>query len=405
MPTDGRAPLVMAPFRGLRFDPDVVGDLGTVVSPPYDVLDADTVRDLEGGNGRNIVRLILSRSSEQPYLAVRRRLDQWRHDGSLVPDPWPALYVYQYVVDGVRVRGIIGLVALREEQERIVLPHEDVMPGPVTDRAVLMRATQTNPEPILLVHEGTQRLRDLLADVVRREPLVSFEERDGTEHCLWGITNPETLDTVTYELAPGQALIADGHHRYAAYRRLQQELRDHDAPRGASPWDFGLAMLVDQHDHPLTIGPIHRSLSGITLADVLELSAERGDEVGRCTDREAALAELGVADAERAVFVVSDGRSWMTLGTPRRREVDAEILHSELFPAWHVAEAQVGYHHSLDQALHHTAGRPGIVVGVRPPSLAQVIASAADGRRMPRKSTSFTPKPRMGVVLRDLRDA
>ena len=29
----------------------------------------------------------------------------------------------------------------------------------------------------------------------------------------------------------------------------------------------------------------------------------------------------------------------------------------------------------------------------------------ARGVRMPRKSTSFAPKPRMGLVLRDLRDA
>ena len=33
------------------------------------------------------------------------------------------------------------------------------------------------------------------------------------------------------------------------------------------------------------------------------------------------------------------------------------------------------------------------------------MASAARGIRMPRKSTSFSPKPRMGVVMRDLRDS
>ena len=27
------------PFRALRFDPSVVGDLGDVVAPPYDVID------------------------------------------------------------------------------------------------------------------------------------------------------------------------------------------------------------------------------------------------------------------------------------------------------------------------------------------------------------------------------
>ncbi len=32
------------------------------------------------------------------------------------------------------------------------------------------------------------------------------------------------------------------------------------------------------------------------------------------------------------------------------------------------------------------------------------MAAAGRGIRMPRKSTSFAPKPRMGVVMRDLRD-
>jgi uncharacterized protein (DUF1015 family) len=396
---------VMAPFRGLRFDPDVVGDLGSVISPPYDVLDADTVRDLEAGNPRNIVRLILSRRYERPYRAVRERLEKWRAQGCLVPDPEPALYLYQYTVDAVTVRGIIGLVGLRVEHEGVVLPHEDVMPGPVDDRAVLMRTTRTNPEPILLVHEGTARLHEILEEAMDGAPLVAFAGRDGSDHRVWAVTDPGVLDAVAAELAPGQALIADGHHRYAAYLRLQDELRNPTAEEGASPWDYGLAMLVDQTDYPLSIGPIHRTLSGLTLADILDLSSERGDEVTGCTDREAALAALGTEDPDRATFVISDGRSWVTLTTKRSHEVDAAVLHSQLFPAWNVAEEQVGYHHSLDQALHNTARQPGVVIAVRPPRLEQVMASAARGERMPRKSTSFAPKPRMGVVLRDLRDA
>jgi uncharacterized protein (DUF1015 family) len=379
-----------------------------VTSPPYDVLDADTVRDLEAGNRRNIVRLILSRRHERPYLAVRRRLESWRDQGCLVPDAVPGLYLHQYTVDGVTVRGLIGLVGLRAEADRVILPHEEVMPGPVEDRTVLMRTTGTNLEPILLVHQGTPRLHELLEAASRRPPLVDFDERDGSHHRLWALTDPAEHSAVAHELASGQALIADGHHRYAAYLRLQRELRDPAAGPGKSPWDYGLAMLVDQSDYPMTIGPIHRSVSALTLSDVLELSAERDDEVTTCPDRETALAVLSrstTAPSETAEFVLSDGRTWATLSTARHREVDAAVLHEELFPAWNVAEEQVGYHHSLDQALHTTARQPGVVIGVRPPQLDHVMSSAARGARLPRKSTSFTPKPRMGLVLRDLRDA
>lgn len=401
-----RRPFVLAPFRGLRFNPDTVGDLGTVISPPYDVLDAEIVRDLEAANRRNIVRLILSRRFERPYLAVRKRLRSWRDKGYLRADAVPALYLYQYTADQVTVRGLIGLAALRGESERVILPHEDVMAGPVEDRTVLMRTTETNLEPILLVHQGTAALHGLLEQIAQEDPLTEFSALDKSQHRLWAITDPARLDQVSASLANTQALIADGHHRYAAYLNLQEELRDRAAPPDGSPWDYGLALLVDQHDYPLTVGPIHRSVGALTFSDVQELSSERGDEFATFPDREAAFAAWATHSANPAQtsFVLSDGRTWALLSTPRTHPVDAAVLHENVFDAWQIAEDQVGYHHSLDQALHTTTRQPAIVVAVHPPSVQEVMDTAARGIKMPRKSTSFAPKPRMGVVMRDLRD-
>lgn len=401
-----RRPFVLAPFRGLRFDAAQVGDLGTVISPPYDVLDAETVRDLEAANRRNIVRLILSRRFERPYLAVRKRLEHWRAKAYLSADPTPALYLYQYTADRITVRGLIGVAALRDESEQVILPHEGVMTGPVRDRTMLMRSTETNLEPILLVHEGTERLHALLAETTETDALVDFAALDGSQHMMWAITDVACLELVATELATTQALIADGHHRYAAYLALQQEMRDPASPPGGSPWDYGLALLVDQHDYPLTVGPIHRSVSAFTMSDARDLAAERGDELVTCPDREAAFVELAThaGDSARASFVVSDGRLWAVLSTPRTRDVDAAVLHEDVFSTWSVDEEQIGYHHSLDQALQMTTRQPGIVIAVHPPTLRQVMDTAARGIRMPRKSTSFSPKPRMGVVMRDLRD-
>jgi uncharacterized protein (DUF1015 family) len=401
-----RRPLTLAPFRGLRFDPEVVGDLSTVISPPYDVLDAETVRTLENANRRNIVRLILSRRFERPYLAVRDRLQGWRDKAVLRADEEPTLYVYEYTAEQTTVRGLIGLVGLRPEEEGVVLPHEDVMQAPVDDRTVLMRTTETNLEPILLVHEGTDRLRDLVDDATRGTPLADFLALDGSAHRLWAITDAGCHTAIGEELAGGTALIADGHHRYAAYLALQEELRGADTPEDTSPWDYGLAMLVDQRGHALRVGPIHRSVAAMTMTDLEDLAEQRGDEVEVHADREAAFAALsGGVDPAHVSFVVSDGHAWAVLRVKRTHEVDAGVLHETLLPAWHVAEEQVGYHHSLDQALHATTRAAGLVVAVRPPSLAEVMDFAARGVRMPRKSTSFSPKPRMGVVMRDLRDS
>jgi uncharacterized protein (DUF1015 family) len=405
MVTDAR-PFTLLPFRALRFDPATVGDLATVISPPYDVLDAETVRTLEAANRRNIVRLILSRRFERPYQAVSERLESWRDKAYLRPDDDPGLYVYEYTAEQVTVRGLVGLVGLRDEDEKVVLPHEGVMAGPVDDRAALMRTTETNLEPILLVHSGSPRQRELLAEATSAPPLADFVALDGSAHRLWAVTDRQVLDELAGELARTQALIADGHHRYAAYLRLRDE-KDAAGPDSTSPWAFGLAMLVDRHDQALRVGPIHRSVAAMTMSDVQELADDRGDRFETHPDREAAFHALSTrpSDGSAAAFVVSDGHSWAVLRVPRTHDVDAAVLHETLLPAWHIADEQVGYHHSLDQALNATNRSAGLVIGVQPPTVEQVMETAARGVRMPRKSTSFGPKPRMGIVMRDLRDS
>ncbi|MBA3620226.1 MAG: DUF1015 family protein, partial [Acidothermales bacterium] len=57
----GSGGLVLAPFRGVRYQPGRVRDLGAVTSPPYDVVDAGAVAALESADPHNVVRLILPR--------------------------------------------------------------------------------------------------------------------------------------------------------------------------------------------------------------------------------------------------------------------------------------------------------------------------------------------------------
>jgi uncharacterized protein (DUF1015 family) len=88
-------------------------------------------------------------------------------------------------------------------------------------------------------------------------------------------------------------------------------------------------------------------------------------------------------------------------------QLDITILHRVLVEhVWQLSDTvdNVGYAHSvseaLEQALH--AGRTAVLVRATP--VQAVAAVAAAGERMPRKSTLFTPKPASGVVLRRFAD-
>jgi uncharacterized protein (DUF1015 family) len=230
----GEAPcLELAPFRGVRYAEDRVSGLAEVTSPPYDVIAADNESQLMASDPHNVVRLILPRHDPgqpgSPYTDAARELSGWLADGILEPDPEPALYVYEQVTADKTVlqRGLIGALRLEPYGAGIVQPHEDVAPGPVAGRRQLMEATQANLEPIFLLYQGGNGLASKLVDEVAggRLPLAEASTTDGLRHRIWAVTDPGELAAIASDLAPRTALIADGHHRYAAYLQLQDRLR------------------------------------------------------------------------------------------------------------------------------------------------------------------------------------
>ena len=100
-----------------------------------------------------------------------------------------------------------------------------------------MEATQANLEPIFLLYQGGNGAATALVDTIAgsRPPLAEASTPDGLRHRLWAITDTDELSAIAADLAPRTALIADGHHRYAAYLQLQDRLRQ--AGAGDGPWD------------------------------------------------------------------------------------------------------------------------------------------------------------------------
>jgi uncharacterized protein (DUF1015 family) len=58
-PSSPGSGVVLAPFRGVRYDPVRVSGLADVTSPPYDVIGPGTLDALLAASPYNVVRLIL----------------------------------------------------------------------------------------------------------------------------------------------------------------------------------------------------------------------------------------------------------------------------------------------------------------------------------------------------------
>jgi uncharacterized protein (DUF1015 family) len=411
------------------------------------VIGPGAVAGLLAASPYNVVRLILP--PDGPAAAALMR--EWRAAGVLATDPAPALYVYEQRTDGWVQRGLIGLVAVGTDA---VLPHESVMPGPVAGRRELMKATRSNLEPILLVYNsesgagadghgdpvGTgdaSRLVDQTAD--GQPPTACVVSGDGITHRLWAVTDPGAQAVIEADLARRTALIADGHHRYAAYSELRAEMRG--AGAGPGPWDYGLAFLVDADAYPLHLGSIHRVLPRLDPADAVRLAAgaftvtpvPAHDALGRLAEagasgtaflligndpsaaREAPCAShrgaRGVAPPQTVLLTHPDegqlAAAMPTGASSRWRALDASVLQELLLArVWSIRDntRDVLISHDAAEAADMAAASGGTAVICNPMSLAAVTDIAAHGEKVPRKSTSFGPKPRTGLVLRAFDD-
>ncbi|MEU8378251.1 DUF1015 domain-containing protein [Streptosporangium sp. NPDC048865] len=476
--------LVLRPFRGVRF---TVDDLADVTSPPYDLIDEAGVRKLLDTHPNNVVRLILPGTDRHRYAEARETLHRWLSSGVLAADETPAVYVYEQSGPGVLQRGIIGDVGLAGPELQIVLPHENVMPGPVADRLALMSTTEANLEPIFLLYDGaggaTTRLVDRVA--ASRPPLVETTTEDGVRHRLWAVTDAGELASIDADLRPRQALIADGHHRYATYLALQRKHHatttggtTADAPdtidtadtpgptdsigstdlsslsgtagtagtagtgtAGATaaagtplgrtqsvetltppglaepePWDFGLALLVDSSAYPPDLKAIHRVIPELPLEEALA-KAKGSWRVREHADLTEGLAAL--EETSGPAYLLSSGGLTHLLTDPdpdqlehampsehsaRWRALNTSILAEFLLPkVWGMRDDELSVrivHHDPEAAVRLAQASGGTAVLLRPLAVDEVLAVAAEGERVPRKSTSFGPKPRTGLVLR-----
>ncbi|WP_326631352.1 MULTISPECIES: DUF1015 domain-containing protein [unclassified Streptomyces] len=412
--------LRLIPFRGLRYVPERVGSLAAVTSPPYDVVvRPDGLHHLESADPYNIVRLILPQADTAAARneQAAETLNRWLDEGILAPEPEPALYVYEQRNGEILQRGIVGALALSAPADGIVLPHEDVMAHVVEDRADLMRTTAAHLEPLLLTYRSEGHSTGATAVIERtihRPPLLATTTEDGYCHRLWAVTDPADRSEIETDLARHQALIADGHHRWATYLRLQQE---HTVP---GPWDFGLVLLVDTARYPLRVRAIHRLLHRLPVADAL--AALSG--AFRIRDIEGplpvALDALAEAAAEGNAFLLAGDGRFHLVDRPDRallartvpadrplawRTLDATVLHATLLDhLWQIPDTpeHIAYIHDTEAAVDQAERHNATAVLMHPVREEVVRDLARQGVTMPRKSTSFGPKPASGLVLRSL---
>ena len=117
-------------------------------------------------------------------------------------------------------------------------PTRAIHPEQAGELADRMAEMDLNPAPILLVHHGAARAPRPRARGARgRAGPALLSTAPGSGSGIWADPGPELPRRASTPAPTARALIADGHHRYAAYLRLQEE--HPAAPTDAGPGDAG----------------------------------------------------------------------------------------------------------------------------------------------------------------------
>jgi uncharacterized protein (DUF1015 family) len=429
---------IIAPFRGVRYNPHKVGDLRKVICQPYDRIRSELQEQYYHLHPYNMVRITKGQALEgdgpdqNVYTRARDFYQTWLDAGYLLRDSEPALYVYHQTFslpDGTELtrKAFITALALVEFSEGIVLPHERTLSGPKVDRLNLLRATETNFGQIFMLYPDPEnRINALLEEAIAGQPPTAdvreFFEKDVRQQ-MWVVHDPASVARVVAEMAPKAGLIiADGHHRYETALNFRAEMRARhpDAPPNAA-FNYRMVTLVSMDDPGLTILPTHREMSGYTAKTTAQILAEAASyfHITPLADRAALEAALRPVDLDDRRIGFYDGSYYllqlkspeiMAQVVPDRpaewRMLDVSILHELLIERVMgiskeqvAAKENIDYYRDLDQALAHVdAGQAQCVYILNPTRMAEVKACSEQGAKMPQKSTDFYPKVITGLV-------
>lgn len=405
----------LQPFRALRYDTRVV-PWADVLAPPYDVVDEGERAELVARHPANAigVELPVAPDGGDPYEHAAQLLARWEHDGALLRDRAPSLTVYRMSYEapdgGVRATtGVLGALRLEAPGEGDILLHEATLSKAKTDRLQLLQSVQGNTSPVwgLSLCSGLSTLLEL-----GEAPLASARV-DGVLHEAWILPAPRA-HAVRQAVATAPIVLADGHHRWETALSYAATVR---ASKGAGPWDFALAYVVELAPEQLDLGPIHRVVPGsVDTASVMEAlarsfvleplpatsAAEGATAVERLVRRAAELGGAIALGPEGAVLLGpkpapdSDADpDPVAAGTP---DLDTARLAAALPEQ---ASASLVFCNTAAEVTRALQADPGATaLLVRPASVSLVAEVAARRSRLPPKSTFFRPKPRTGVVFR-----
>jgi uncharacterized protein (DUF1015 family) len=398
-------------FQGLRPAPESVQ---RVVSLPYDVVSTGEARALTAGNPLSLLRVVRAEIdfpegtdpySDPVYARAVENFNALQHDGHLIRESEPCLYVYQQRMGDHVQRGIVALAHVDDYDQDSIRKHEKTRVDKENDRTRLTDALSANPGPVFLTYRSLPELDQLADEAVRAQPLYDLVADDGIRHTVWRVPGGQAI----IEAFRGVPLcyVADGHHRAASAARVARERRAAN-PKHTGEEDYNWFLTVLFAGDQLKVLPYNRLLH-----DLNGLSPAQCMERLRAVARVEPAAATPVPGGPGDVRLYLDG-AWHALflaaepGADPAERLDVSLLQEQILsPIFGIDDPRTSERVSFVGGIRGAAylqrevdeGRAALAFSLHPVSVDQLMGIADAGQIMPPKSTWFEPKLRSGFLI------
>ncbi len=424
---------VIKPFKGIRYDTAVAGDISQLCCPPYDIISDEQRMNFIMQNPQNVIRLELPREGADIYATAGDILDMWRKNGVLLVEDKPAIYVYEMAFEAhgkpLSVKGIIARVQLEEFSKGIILPHEFTLSKAKEDRFNLMKATNSNFSQIYALYmDGGHNTLGTINEQSQGDSVYEVTDADGVVHRLWIITDEDIIAKLCADFADRKLYIADGHHRYETALNYRDYCRKLGLSKPGDPQDFQMIYLVDMEHPGLVVLPTHRMVRDLSDYDkdkVLAGCAEYFDITAHdsAEGMEALLEEQYNLGKKAFGFYCGKGGWYMlTLKdteimsqmlpelSKASQQLDVSVLHTLVLEKIFGIDKEnmanqinLTYTKYFEEAIGFVdEGKFQCSFILNPTRVTEIRDVAAAGEKMPQKSTYFYPKMITGLVMNDL---
>jgi uncharacterized protein (DUF1015 family) len=432
------------PFKAFRFDKAVVGDVGSCIAPPYDVISDAQQEQLYKKSKHNIVRITKGKTTasdngdNNQYTRAADYLNKWIEQGALKQDTTETIYGYvqDFELAGTQYQRL-SFVALGKLEEfgKTVKPHEQIFDKPLLDRLNLKKATTTEFGLVFMLYEDEQKIVEkIIQEAATTEILIDLTDEQDVRQRILAITDKEDIDAIARMMHDKSCIIADGHHRYTTGLTYSKQ-------NGNPSAEYQMLAFANISQEGLIVLATHRLVDNLEnfrfekLIDELEENFELTElqfnsPRTKMDARQRMLAQMkaehdndknafGIYCSNNAFYVaVLKYKHTMDLVMPNMslawRALDVSVLHKlilerllgideEMLARGENLQYVKDTPNAIDESISEIdKGQKQAAFFLNPIKIQQLKMVTDAGERMPQKSTYFYPKVYTGLTIQKL---